>query len=314
MDEKLKQMWLEAEKHKIFLYEEKILHEQNIHFAEKILKESYGSFPGQYESVKKLTDKIFDDFNNGENVRNDETTIVETIGDIEGVGKVKVVSNWTLDISFKGKAVQGIRKYDENNMPVIELKIIWGGIARYKLITTVCHEIMHCFQDKLPKINGINEKSMILYRYLADFIKESNSEFTRYFFYGLYCSYSIEVSANISTIGNFMDKYFSDKKKSKIKTTEFQEALKYCDTYQIYVKILNKMTTLQPTESDKVYIKQCMTMPLVNFYNNNLSIQLYKPETFNVEKFIVQNRQKIIETSKKTLAKMNKNIINYLEN
>ena len=312
MENKLRQMWIDADCRRFFLEEQKIFHEQNSLFSEKMLNEAYGSFPGQYDSVKKLTDKIFSDFNGGQNTQNNDVTVVETVGDIEGIGKVKVISKWTLDINFKGKTVQGVREYDDNT-PTIKLKIIWGGTPKYKLITTVCHEIMHCFQDNLPKIKGVNEKSMILYRYLSDFVNGSNSEFTRYFFYGLYCSYSIEVSANVSTIGSFMGEYFKDKKKNNIKTLDYQEALAQCDTYQIYVKILNKLTTLQPTKEDKEYITQCMTRPMLNFYYFNMPIQLYKPETFDVDRFIEQNKQKIIQVSETTLGKMRKNIMNYIE-
>ena len=277
----------------------------------KMLNEAYGSIPGQFESVEIIAKKIFDLLYSSSY---DKTSVknIETEHQFKGIGKIKIKSTWYNLPSPYEKSVKAKKVYD-NKVPLIVLEIYYQNELPYEIETTIAHEIMHCFQDTLPKVKGVNEKSMILYRYLPEMFNFAPSYFSRMFFYGLYICYHIEVSANVSSISNFMKRYFKDKKIETITTKEFQEALYKCDKYKIYEDVLNVLTNVQPTQKDKEYIFQKITGTFFNFFKNNEPINFYNKETFNVNKFIQENTNNIIKICKETISKMQKNIMLYKE-
>jgi hypothetical protein len=274
----------------------------------KMLNEAYGSIPGQFECAENIVKKLFSPIPT--TINGVKTTKIED--NMVGVGNICVIAKWYNISSPYEKSVKGERKYI-NDVPTIILEIYEKEQIPYEIETTIAHEIMHCFQDVLPKVKGIDENSMILYRYLPEMFNFAPSYFSRMFFYGLYICYHIEVSANVSSISNFIEKYFKNRKTKTITTKEFQEALHECDKYKIYEDTLNTLTNVKPSQKDKEYIFQKMTGTFFNFLNNNEPTKLYDKENFDVNKFIQKNVKNIIKVCKETIFRMQKNIMIYKE-
>lgn len=276
--------------------------------VQKMLNEAYGSIPGQFECAENIVEKLFSI--TPTTINGIKTTEIED--NLVGVGNIYIISKWHNAFSPYETSVKGKREYI-NGKPTIILDIYEKEQIPFELKTTIAHEIMHCFQDKLPKIKGVSKSSMILYNYLLQFFNFAPTQFSQMFFYGLYICYHIETSANISSISNFMTTYFKDKKKETITTEEFQEALHKCDKYKIYEDVLNTLINLKPSQIDKSYITQKMTGTFFDFYNDNEPIRLYNKNIFNVDSFIKQNTKNIIKICKETMSKMQKNIMLYKE-
>ena len=281
--------------------------------TESLLDEAYGSFPGQYKTVKELVNIIFNKKENNEYVDNGKFVTISAVGNVKGVGKINLTVIWENNYSAENDAVRGKQYIDSNGEKNITLNVKTNSLVRGNLATTMAHEIMHCFQQDLPNVNGVNLKSMILYNYLPQFQKTVEN-FSHYYFYGMYITYSIEMSANVSSISNFMSEYFKDKNKEEITTNEYISALENCDKYQIYEEVLNYLLYNKPTIRDIEYIEKCMTGTFKNMFGNGEDIILYDPQNFNVEVFIHKTKEDIIKKCQETIEKMHKNIINFIEN
>ena len=271
--------------------------------CETLLNEAYGSFPGQYKSVKELVNSLINKKNSGEFIDNGNEVKITTSGEVVGVGKVNVISYWSTTKANENDMVKG-ESIVKNNIQTIILHIKTANIPFYELPTTIAHEIMHCFQQKLPKNNGVNEKTMILYHYIPMFLTKNYTDFCYYFFYGMYITYSFEMSANISSVSSFIGEYFKNRNKNEITTMEYVDALKKCDKYNAYESVLNLLPKIKITKTDIDYIKKCMTGTFKNMFGNGEDIVLYNSETFNTEAFICKAKQDIIKKCQETIEKM----------
>jgi len=291
-------------KKRLFEYREEI--------CQKLLDEAYGSFKGQYQSVKNIANEILRKYNNNEYIDDGKKIIIKTNGDVVGIGNINLIVYWCL---FDGDSdvVSGKSTIDENNVLTIILNVKRGKTPYYNIVSTMAHEIMHCFQVKLPNVKDVNLNSMILYNYLPTFFSTAPL-FSYYFFYGMYITFFIERTANISSVSNFMEEYFKDKDKNKISTLEYQNAIKKCDKYQIYEEVLRNLKNVPIEAKDLEYIKNCLTSPFKNMYSNNEETYLYDKKTFNVQTYILKKKEEIIKICQETIEKMHKNIINFIEN
>lgn len=290
----------------------KQLFEHREQICEKLLDEAYESFNGQYKAVKELATEIINLYNNGNYIDDGKKVTIKTSGNVVGVGKINLVVYWSL---FDGDTdiVSGKSTVDENNTLTITLTIKRGKTPYYNIVSTMAHEIMHCFQMKLPEVKDVNLKSMILYRYLPTFFNVAPA-FSYYFFYGMYITFFIERTANISAISNFMEEYFKNKNKNKISTLEYQKALEKCDKYTIYKEVLKNITKIPIEIKDIEYINKCLTGKFKNMYSNGEEVTLFDSDTFNVQAFINKKKEEIINLCQETIEKMYKNIINFIEN
>ena len=280
--------------------------------TESLIDEAYGSFPGQYKSVKNLIDVIFNKKENNEYINNGKYITITAIGNIDGIGKINLIVNWENNSNIND-AVSGKQYIDKNLEKNVVLNVKSNTLSRPNLATTMAHEIMHCFQQKLPNVNGVNLESMILYSYLLQFQK-TYENFSHFFFYGMYITYSFEMAANVSSVSSFIGEYFKDRNKNEITTNEYLSALEKCDKYNAYVEVLNWLANSKPNSNDIDYIKKCMTGTFKNMFGEGEEITLYNPETFNVEAFIYKTKQDIIKKCQETIEKMHINIMNFLEN
>ena len=291
----------------------KILHEQYELITENLIDESYGSFKGQYQSVKNLVRQVFDKIEKNEVIDNGFKSIIRVNGVVEGIGNVELIVHWSLSNNTVELPVSG-KSFFENNEHKIVLDVKYGNTPKYDISTTMAHEIMHCFQRELPNVKDINLNSMILYNYLLYFQSQAPEEFSHYFFYGMYITFFIERTANISSVSNFMEEYFKNRDKNKISTLEYQNALKKCDKYQMYEEVLKNMLHREIKNDDIKYINKCLTSKFKNIYNHNEDVLLFDPQTFNVQTYIFKKKEEIIKICQETIEKMHKNIINFIEN
>ena len=275
--------------------------------VKKLLVEAYGSFPGQYESVERISDNIILRIEKKEYLKENGYYLVSVIGNVVGVGDVKVIVKW-YNNKYGDKIVYG-RRIGKNT---VELSVYAGEVVYYNLSSTIAHEIMHCFQDTLPNVKGVNEKSMFLYSHILEFYQNAPSSLVANFFYGLYICYSFEASANISSVSNYISGFF--KKRKDITTIEMQKALHKFDKYQdydeVYKSLVNK-SFIDFTDDDIEYIEQCMTNKLHNYVTNSME-SIHDKNNFNVKKFINSNIKNIVNICKNTLDKMWKNTMLYI--
>lgn len=295
--------------------------EEKQHFIKKkdviksILNETGGSFSGQFEATENIVEQIFQKWDNAEYKKRDDFFEVVVEDEISDVGEIKVITRFSTNNLFGSKNVSGKKLPNEDGKLLVELNVNLGSAPRYEIASTMAHEIMHCFQSRcLRQIKGITPKSLIIYHYLSQFIQHAQGVFAEYFFYGLYISYSIETAANVSSIANFMAEYFKGADKNAITTEQFKKALEKCDKFQAYKEVLRVLTTKEPNENDKEYIKQCMTRTFIDFFDDDKPIKFYEEEDFDVKRFINENRNNIIKTCRKTIDKMWKNITVFLNN
>ena len=291
----------------------KRLNEEYELLTEKLINESYGSFEGQYKAVKNLVKQILDKKEKGEYIDNVVNISIKESGEIPGIGKINLIVVWEQSKNSDDTPVSGKSVYEDNEHNIF-LTVKWGNTPMYNIASTMAHEIMHCFQRELPNVKDINVNSMILYNYLLLFQSQAPEEFSHYFFYGMYITFFIERTANISSVSNFMEEYFKNKDKNKISTLEYQNALKKCDKYQMYEEVLENMLHREIKTEDINYINKCLTGKFKNMYNNNEDIILFNPTTFNVQTFINKKKEEIINLCQETIEKMYKNIINFIEN
>lgn len=278
----------------------------------RILSEAYGSFPGQYNACIKIADEIVLKAEKQEYISDKNCNIIIVNGEIPNIGDIKIITKWYVS-KYGDTIVRGLKTTDE--YPTIELTVYAGEITYYNLSSTIAHEIMHCFQQTLPKMKGVNDWSMLLYQHLLEFYNNAPSFLTSNFFYGLYICYAIETSANISSVSAYIKGRFKDKDKNTITTGHLQAALKKYEKYSDYVDVYSSLKDknfFDFTDKDIEYITKCMTKPITNQLSNK-SEALFSKEDFNVRKFIETNMKKIITISKDTIDKMWKNIMIYIE-
>jgi hypothetical protein len=285
----------------------KRLFEYRTEKVKKLMVEAYGSFPEQYDSVKKISDEIVLKIEKKEFIKKDGYFLISITENVIGIGEVNISVRW-YDNKYGDKVVYG-KRVGKNN---IELSIYAGEVVYYNLSSTIAHEIMHCFQDTLPKVKGVNEKSIFLYSHVLEFYQNAPSSLVANFFYGLYICYSFEASANISSVANYISSFFNGKK--NMTTIEMQKALykfdKYQDYDEIYKSLVNK-SYIDFSEDDIRYIERCMTNKLHNYVTDNMEC-IYDRNKFNVEKFINSNIKNIVNICRTTIDKMWKNTMLYI--
>ena len=72
------------------------------------------------------------------------------------------------------------------------------------------------------------------------------------------------------------------------------------------------MQNLSWNGRDKEYVAFCLTNPMKNPYNEQ-NVLLYAKENFNVDVFIEKNTKNICKICKKTMNKMLKNVMIFVE-
>ena len=291
----------------------KKIHEDRTKRVLILLKESYGSFPEQYNATKIIADDIINKIENNEYVDKGEFYLIKTKGLIPFIGEVNFSVKW-FERKYGDTIVRGVQR-NEGNEIFIDMVVYTPYIVNYNLSSTIAHEIMHCFQKKLNKVKGINEKSELLYYNLLSFYNNAPGRLSALFFYGLYICYNIEANANISSVSNYISDYFKDIDKNKITTKDIQIALNRFEKYSGYREIFDSLkgkSFLSFTEDDIRYITKCLTNPMKDISSGQYKYY-FLPEDFNVETFVNENIKIIVNISEKVLKKMNKNIMNFLE-
>ena len=127
-----------------------------------MLVESYGSFEGQYDLVNDVTEKIIKLLSNGDCQINENLKHVNFIEKEDShIGVVEYDIYWYFK-ERNSEEVKGKRTVGADGHQIVELTINYDGIHLSELSSTIAHEIMHCFQTYLPKVNGVNDGSMHL--------------------------------------------------------------------------------------------------------------------------------------------------------
>lgn len=276
---------------------------------DKLITEAYGSFPGQFSSVENIAEKIIMKINDGQYNENNGTKIIVVDGDVPGVGRVDVITKWK-KVDIGDTRVRGLRI----NEHTIELSVFAGEIVYYNLTTTMAHELMHCFQNKLDRVRGINEKSALLYSHLLEFYHNAPSPYVEILFFGLYICYDIEVNANVSTAANYINNVFKGQNKADITTKDIQIAFRNFDKYKDYsfTERLLKNTTINDFSTDDVfYIEKCLTGPVSGL--NGEETTIFDKNKFVAETFITKTKERVIRICEKTLNRMWKNALLYFE-
>ena len=275
----------------------------------KRIEESYGSFKGQYDIARNIASEIISKYKKGK-FESDWTIVCKS--ETEKLGNIEIIAN----VNDQTYGVNGVSRIDKNSgKNIIELQIgIDDADNTRDLAYTISHEIMHQFQQrKLKKFKGANEKSATLYFNVIRFYDEATpSSFSEFFFYSLYSCFSPEVYANISAVSNYIDYIVQKTKEEEINGEWLTCILKTNTTYNAYNVTIARLENVTPTEEDKRYITKCMTSPMRSPFHNQPVI-LYDKETFNVDKFINQNKKNIIKICKETINKMQKNVMNYFD-
>lgn len=288
-------------------YNVRLHHKQMMY--ESIIKDSYGSFNGQYEEVRDILNALkFKLYCND---------YVKSEGDLKTyeVNKddCKYILIWNNNV-YGDKICHGKTEKDKNGKVVIELKISSDKIYFPNLISTLAHEIMHKHQYTIKAIDGINENKLNLYCYLPYFSMNAPTDFSQYFFNGLYACFSHERKANISSVSNYLAELFKNGFKTNNPTVEITKAIKNNEKYKGYENILNCMEAIEPKAMDINYIIECMTTPLKNIVTNSGElVPFFEKEGFNIEMFIKKNREYIIKQCKYTMRKMMDNVTLFLE-
>lgn len=289
----------------------KILRENKEKRFNKILMESYGSFPAQYQIAKNISNKLIQKFVNREFTQKNNEYTVTLDDNSPSFGNVIYKLTWVYADNDAEKEVKGNSYYD-NGKHIVNLSVITKKLYKPEMVGTIAHEIMHVFQRTLDKVHGVNEKSMLLYQECLGFMHDSVSVFSEYFFYGLYICFSFEAAANISSVANYMERYFAGLDFLKIKSKDYSKALIENQKYNNYQTVLNTLTNTQPTYEDKKYITECMTTPIVSNIDGNEHI-IYNSDNFNVDIFIEKNVKNICKVCQETMDKMKNNIMVYVE-
>ena len=288
-------------------YNIRLHHKQMMY--ESIIKDSYGSFNGQYEEVCDVLNALkFKLYCND---------YVKSEGDIKTyeVNKddCKYILIWNNN-AYGDKICHGKTYKNENGKIVIELKISSDKIYFLNLISTLAHEIMHKHQYTIKPIDGINENGLNLYCYLPYFSMNAPTDFSQYFFNGLYACFSHERKANISSVSDYLGELFKNGFETDNPIVELTNAIKESEKYKGYEDVLNCLTTTEPNAMDVKYITERMTTPLKNIVtNSNEMLPFFEKEGFNVELFIKKNREQIIKQCKYTMRKMLDNVTLFLE-
>ena len=137
------------------------MHEHKSNKISNIIDESYGSYKGQFKTCEKIANKIVSLIENGEYEKEGNCNIIKVSEKIDNIGNVLFQVNW-FEKKYGDTIVRGKREYI-NDKQVIYLTVYACNIVEYNLVSTIAHEIMHCFQSNLGNINGVNVKSKLLY-------------------------------------------------------------------------------------------------------------------------------------------------------
>lgn len=277
-----------------------------------MLQEAYGTIDEQYYIAKFISNEIIDKYKRQEYSDTTDYYVITVNYNSQTLGELTFITKWRKR-HFEDVDVYGSRISD-NWKTIISIIVdaeYSENIESY-LAGTIAHEIMHSFQTSMTQVKGVSNRSMILYNYLPSFYNTAPSDFTRYFFYGLYICYHIETTANISSVWNYLESHFNGQDKSSIRTEEIENAVSRYPKYKMYAEVLDEMTNGNIREQDKNYIKTCMCKTMTDFFNNNTKTNLFNKETFNVDTFIDKTRQQIINTCNDTLKKMRRNTTNYI--
>ena len=276
-----------------------------------ILEESWGSYRGQYQSVLAITQKLIDKIEKDDYTQNGDCCELNLSENIPGIGNVEFKVKWYIR-KYGDTIVRGRREKIKNGT-VIYLVVYTGNIVEYNLSSTIAHELMHCFQERIPSIKGLNKTSALIYKKLLLFYNNAPSRLCELFFYGLYICYSIETSANISSVSNYISSYFKGKEKNSIMTKQLFNALLHFDKYEDYRIVLEELkgkTYENFSEQDTQYITSCM---LGEFEDNGTYVKIFDKKHFDIRLFIDKNLANIVNTCEATLKKMHKNITNFFE-
>lgn len=287
------------------------LFEQKRNKRERVV-ESYGSFRGQFDIAEDIASKITSAFlekkffDDGGELKYDFKYPNETVGDLT----VHVLVSKTDDGA-------GIRGYSIKTEQGLEITLKCPNenekaFSSKDLQTVIAHEIMHCFQDSLPKLRGVNERSTTLYYNLIRFYDCAPNTFSYVFFYGLYCCFAIEANANVSSVSNYIGRLFKGLDSKSLSGENYNAALLANRVYRDYITVRNIMKNSEPTEEDKKYIQDCLTTPMKSPYNGDY-VRLYDVESFDVNKFISANRRRIERKAEETIQRMQKNVVNYID-
>ena len=288
-------------------YNIRLHHKQMMY--ESIIKDSYGSFNGQYEEVCEILNALKFKLYCNDYVNSNGTVKTYEVNKDD----CKYILIWNNNI-YGDKICHGKTKKDENDKIVIELKISSDKIYFPNLISTLAHEIMHKHQYTIKPIDGISENSLNFYCYLPYFSMNAPGDFSQYFFNGLYACFSHERKANISSVSSFLSELFKNGFETNNPIVEITNAIKESEKYKGYENILNCMETTEPNATDIRYITECMTTPLKNMVTNSDELSpFYEKTAFNIELFIKKNREQIIKQCKYTMRKMLDNVTLFLE-
>ena len=312
MDEKLLNALERARKEQVKYSINDILKENRKKRFHKILNESYGSFPAQYQMAKSISKQLINKFVNKEYTRKGNNYTVTLVNNSPSFGEVTYSLTWVYNEHVGNvKEVNG-NSYYKDKKHFVDLVATTKQLYKPEMVGTIAHEIMHVFQKTLDNVNGVNAKSMLIYQECLNYMDNAVNIFSEYFFYGLYICFSFETAANVSSVANYMESYFSNWDFLKITTKDYTKALKENQKYNNYKTVLDVLTTFKPTIEDKKYITQCMTTPIVSYIDGQMYSH-YNNKNFNVDIFIEKNVKNICEICQKTMDKMFKNIMLFVE-
>ena len=266
----------------------------------KVMVERMGSFEGQVDACDRISKMIENRlFDNGWKPVN--FCFEEEIDNV-GIVRFNVSVEDRLPNGFE---VMGSKDVESDGSFSIDLRISSSLRNVPNISATIAHELMHCFQQTLERVDGVSENSMITYMLSIDAFHSAPDLFSYMFFYGLYLCHSIETKANVSCVANYLRSIF-DGKESEVRTIDIQKALMYCDQYNSYVRILSFTEKPVVTGKGLEYIKRIMTGMVRNPYNGQF-VRLYETDKFDVDKFVKSNIRTMNGICKKTIDKMLKN-------
>lgn len=267
----------------------KIMENENLY--RKLLSEKRGSFPNQYQIALTVLNKIIKTIeeNNERLIRDNDGFFNVIIRDSTGpYPLIKYIFKWGNYDHEPERVCKGVTTFDAvENIPLIKLTVNSNELNESNIITTIAHEIMHCYQSLLYNVGNIDDK---FYKNILNYIRYAPSDFTKYLFYGLYITFDIEINANVSTIESLLMHAGQD---IPLFDEEIDKIIRDSDKYQLYFDIFNYFNNNPHyTQDDANYI-----IP-----------KLGNKQT--IEKII----KKILKKCKYFFMKVEKNKLNYIEN
>lgn len=272
-----------------------------------ILFEKRGSFPDQYKIATNVLEKIIKTIENNKNILKRDTDGFYNVivrDKTEPLPLIKYSFKWGTFGYDSEKLCKGETNYDKDeNIPIIKLTVNDIRYDKSNIITTLAHELMHCYQGYVKSFGNIDE---FFYFMIPSFIRDAPTNLMSEFFYAIYITFPHEMNANVSSIESLL---FQNKDNGKT----IKELLENCDKYTQYKEVHDFFTNqrnLMLTERDIKYLYNCLCKEQEVY---DIKSTILNPQT-DIKSYFYKKVKEIIKKCDYVLKKMHKNTSNFTEN